>query len=86
MYAGGIPVGILIDHKGPRWGLLLGAILLAAGYYPIKLGSQRRSRGTGRSADLFKHMTQELGTTQLQPYVSSQCVQEWAAVLPLGPL
>lgn len=36
MYAMGIPGGILIDSKGPRWGVLMGCICLAAGYFPLK--------------------------------------------------
>ncbi|KIW58603.1 hypothetical protein, variant 2 [Exophiala xenobiotica] len=35
MYAFGIPSGIMVDAKGPRWGIALGIILFAVGYYPI---------------------------------------------------
>lgn len=35
MYAMGIPGGILIDSKGPRWGVLVGVIGLAVGYFPL---------------------------------------------------
>ncbi|KAI9671685.1 MAG: hypothetical protein M1831_003213 [Alyxoria varia] len=35
MYAMGIPAGILIDRKTPRWGVTFGAIALACGYFPI---------------------------------------------------
>ncbi|EXJ82499.1 hypothetical protein A1O3_06312 [Capronia epimyces CBS 606.96] len=35
MYAFGIPSGMMVDAKGPRWGVALGIILFAAGYYPI---------------------------------------------------
>jgi hypothetical protein len=35
MYASGIPLGIMVDGKSPRWGVALGAIFFAAGYYPI---------------------------------------------------
>lgn len=38
MYASGIPVGMLIDAKGPRWGVALGIVFFAAGYYPIAKG------------------------------------------------
>lgn len=34
----GIPAGILIDTRGPRMGVLVGAIALAAGYFPIHKG------------------------------------------------
>jgi hypothetical protein len=38
MYATGIPSGMMVDAKGPRWGLALGIALFAAGYYPIAQG------------------------------------------------
>lgn len=38
MYMSGIPFGMLIDSRGPRWGVALGGILLAVGYYPIRMG------------------------------------------------
>jgi len=41
MYASGIPLGLLVDAKGPRPGVLIGAVLLGAGYYPIKRGNPR---------------------------------------------
>ena len=35
MYAMGIPGGILIDSKGPRWGVFVGVVGLAVGYFPL---------------------------------------------------
>ena len=35
MYAMGIPAGLLVDKKGPKWGVLAGGIALACGYFPI---------------------------------------------------
>lgn len=35
MYITGIPVGILVDTKGPRLAVVMGAILLALGYFPL---------------------------------------------------
>jgi dipeptide/tripeptide permease len=37
MYSTGIPIGILVDSKGPRSAVVLGAVLLAAGYFPLHL-------------------------------------------------
>lgn len=34
----GIPSGMLVDSKGPRLPVLMGAILLFSGYYPIYYG------------------------------------------------
>lgn len=36
MYAMGIPGGILIDRRGPRWGVAAGLIALACGYFPLR--------------------------------------------------
>ncbi|KAF2401719.1 MFS general substrate transporter [Trichodelitschia bisporula] len=36
MYASGVPLGYMVDHKGPRWGVLIGGLTLGFGYYPIK--------------------------------------------------
>ncbi|POR36644.1 Putative membrane protein [Tolypocladium paradoxum] len=35
MYSLGVPVGIVIDHRGPRPFVLVGAVLLVAGYFPL---------------------------------------------------
>ena len=35
MYATGIPSGMMVDAKSPRWGVALGTICFAVGYYPI---------------------------------------------------
>lgn len=36
MYASGIPMGMVVDKKGPRPAALLGAFALAIGYFPIR--------------------------------------------------
>ena len=38
MYGSGIPVGILVDAKGPRSAVILGALALGIGYFPIHQG------------------------------------------------
>ena len=38
MYASGIPVGLLVDAKGPRLGVLGGSVALGVGYYPLYQG------------------------------------------------
>ena len=35
MYSLGVPVGIVLDHRGPRPFVLIGAMLLVAGYFPL---------------------------------------------------
>ncbi|KAG4422507.1 hypothetical protein IFR04_004408 [Cadophora malorum] len=44
MYSMGIPVGMLVDSKGPRPAVVMGALLLAAGYFPLH---QAYDRGSG---------------------------------------
>lgn len=35
MYAVGIPVGMFVDARGPRPAVIFGAVMLAAGYFPL---------------------------------------------------
>ncbi|KAI3402267.1 hypothetical protein diail_197 [Diaporthe ilicicola] len=43
MYAFGMPVGMLVDAKGPRPAVLLGCIMLALGYFPLHLAYDKGS-------------------------------------------
>ncbi|GAO19325.1 hypothetical protein UVI_02063890 [Ustilaginoidea virens] len=43
MYSLGVPVGILVDQRGPRPFVLVGAILLVMGYFPLHLAYQSAS-------------------------------------------
>ncbi|KAF2089344.1 MFS general substrate transporter [Saccharata proteae CBS 121410] len=36
MYASGIPVGLLVDKRGPRPAAFLGSVCVAAGYFPLR--------------------------------------------------
>lgn len=44
MYSLGIPVGMLVDNKGPRPAVVIGCLLLGAGYFPLH---QAYNRGSG---------------------------------------
>jgi hypothetical protein len=44
MYLLGIPVGMIVDAKGPRIAVIVGALLLGAGYFPLH---QAYDRGSG---------------------------------------
>lgn len=44
MYSLGIPIGILIDTKGPRPAVVIGCLLLGTGYFPLH---QAYNRGSG---------------------------------------
>lgn len=52
----GIPIGMLVDAKGPRPAVILGALLLAAGYFPLH---QAYDKGSGSMPllCLFSFMT-----------------------------
>ncbi|KAK3116427.1 hypothetical protein LTR53_003220 [Teratosphaeriaceae sp. CCFEE 6253] len=50
MYAMGIPGGILIDHKGPRWGVMLGVVALACGYFSLRAAYLKGPGGVGMPA------------------------------------
>jgi MFS family permease len=45
MYAMGIPAGLLIDSRGPRWGVLLGCVCLACGYFPLHKAYEASGKG-----------------------------------------
>ncbi|KEQ81148.1 putative MFS transporter [Aureobasidium pullulans EXF-150] len=53
MYASGIPFGILIDTKGPRWAILIGAVSLACGYFPLYSAYQKGAGSMSFSALCF---------------------------------
>lgn len=36
MYSLGVPAGLLVDHKGPRPAVIIGAVLLGIGYFPFR--------------------------------------------------
>jgi hypothetical protein len=44
MYSLGIPVGMMVDSKGPRSVVIMGALFLGAGYFPLH---QAYDRGSG---------------------------------------
>ena len=41
MYASGIPIGLVVDHRGPRWATTIGAAALAGGYFLLHLAFVR---------------------------------------------
>ena len=40
MYTAGVPIGLLVDSRGPRPGALLGAVLLGVGYFSLYRGME----------------------------------------------
>ena len=47
MYSAGVPVGMFVDHRGPRPAVLIGAILLAIGYFPLHQAYDSASGSVG---------------------------------------
>jgi nitrate/nitrite transporter NarK len=43
MYSLGIPLGMMVDAKGPRIAVILGAFLLALGYFPLHRAYEKGS-------------------------------------------
>ena len=40
MYTAGVPIGLLVDAKGPRPGTLFGSAALAVGYFALYKGME----------------------------------------------
>lgn len=40
MYSAGIPIGLLVDAKGPRPGAIFGSVLLGVGYFALYRGTE----------------------------------------------
>ncbi|KAF5659363.1 monocarboxylate permease [Fusarium heterosporum] len=56
MYTLGMPIGIFVDHHGPRFAVLGGAILMLLGYFPLHQAYQRAS-GSVMLLCVFSYMT-----------------------------
>ncbi|KAJ3506574.1 hypothetical protein NM208_g16061 [Fusarium decemcellulare] len=55
-YTMGVPIGIFVDHRGPRPAVLAGAVLLAVGYFPLHQAYDRAS-GSVPLLCVFSYMT-----------------------------
>lgn len=47
MYSMGFPIGMFVDHRGPRPAVLGGALLLALGYFPLHQAYDKASGSVG---------------------------------------
>lgn len=56
MYSLGIPVGMLVDNKGPRSSVILGCLLLGAGYFPLH-SAYNRGSGSVPLLCMFSYMS-----------------------------
>ncbi|KAJ9212871.1 hypothetical protein DTO166G4_5528 [Paecilomyces variotii] len=41
MYASGVPLGVMIDGRGPRLAIFLGALAVGVGYYPLHVAYEK---------------------------------------------
>lgn len=83
MYAVGLPVGILVDKKGPRPAVLLGSIMLALGYFPLH---QAYDRGSGSVALMcfFSFLTGLGGCTAFAAAVKTSALNWSVLSSPTG--
>lgn len=47
MYVTGIPAGLMVDRRGPRLPILLGALGMGLGYYPIWVAAREAGERVG---------------------------------------
>ncbi|KAG5928461.1 hypothetical protein E4U42_000594 [Claviceps africana] len=57
MYSLGVPVGILVDRRGPRPFVIIGAILLVAGYFPLHVAYKDGAFGSVATLCFFSFLT-----------------------------
>ena len=62
MYAMGIPGGILIDSRGPRWGVCAGLIALACGYFPLRSAYVAAGEGYSTASLCFFALMSGIGS------------------------
>lgn len=79
MYACGLPIGMLVDKKGPRPAVLLGSIMLALGYFPLYLAYNAGS-GSVLFMCLFSFMTGLGGCTAFAAAIKTSALN-WSVVL-----
>lgn len=77
MYATGIPAGLLIDSRGPRWGVLLGAIALACGYFPLRTAYDNGAGSMSVGALCFFGFLTGMGSCSAFSAAIKVCATNW---------
>ncbi|KAF2719320.1 putative MFS transporter [Polychaeton citri CBS 116435] len=79
MYAVGIPFGYLIDNKGPKWGVVLGLILLASGYFPLHSAYDKGTTHGGTSIGWLCFFAFLIGVGSCSSFAASikVCASNW---------
>ncbi|KAG5983337.1 hypothetical protein E4U55_000209 [Claviceps digitariae] len=57
MYSLGVPVGMFVDRRGPRPFVLIGAMLLVAGYFPLHMAYDDGASGSVAALCFFSFLT-----------------------------
>lgn len=82
MYACGLPIGMLVDKKGPRPAVLLGSIMLAVGYFPLYMAYNAGS-GSVLLMCLFSFLTGLGGCTAFAAAIKTSALN-WLVARPSG--
>lgn len=86
----GIPGGLLIDRQGPRWGVLMGSICLAFGYFPLHSAYKAGPGNVNIPALCFFSLLTGVGSCTAFSASLKVCATNWprhrgtATGLPLG--
>lgn len=56
MYSMGVPIGLFVDHRGPRPAVIVGSLLLGLGYFPFR-ASYENGSGSVALMCLFSYFT-----------------------------
>ncbi|KAK1755975.1 major facilitator superfamily domain-containing protein [Echria macrotheca] len=56
MYSMGVPIGLFVDHRGPRPAVIVGSLLLALGYFPFR-HAYETATGSVPLMCLFSYLT-----------------------------
>ena len=56
MYSMGVPIGLFVDHRGPRPAVIAGSLLLGLGYFPIHAAYDRGEGSVGLMC-FFSYLT-----------------------------
>ena len=90
MYASGIPLGWIVDHKGPRWATSIGAIGLACGYFLLYTAFDKGPGAVPMAVLCFASFLSGMGSCSAFAGAMKVCTTNWpqhrgtATAFPLG--
>ncbi|PNS20993.1 hypothetical protein CAC42_3330 [Sphaceloma murrayae] len=90
MYATGIPIGFIVDGRGPRLAVFIGAICLASGYFPLYSAYNKGPGGTNFGVLCFASLLTGVGSCSSFSGAIKVCAMNWphhrgtATALPLS--